>query len=211
MKHAMLSWVPPLGLLLVVGCGDTHVEPGRSDTANETSFFGLGSHERLVAGTALRVRLLETLSSESANPGDSWHGVIQAPVVIDGNEIIAKGSSAEGVVSTAVPARRGNRAMLEIEVREVTLNDRETSLRATTDPVIAGSPRARNLGAITGGAVAGALIGTAVGGSGRSAGVGALVGGGVATGAVAASRGYQVVLPKGTVMTFTVSHEVAMR
>jgi hypothetical protein len=211
MKHAILNWVLPLGLLLVVGCSDVQGEADRSETAKARSFFGLGAREHLVAGTALRVRLLESLSSETAKSGDSWHGVIQAPVVVDGDEIIAKGSAAEGVVTTAVPARRGTRAMLEIEVREVTLDGRGSSLRATTDPVIAGSPRARNLGAITGGAVAGALIGSAVSGSGRGAGVGALVGGGVATGVVAASHGYQVVLPEGTVMTFTVSREVAMR
>ncbi len=211
MKRAMRILVLPPLLLGLAGCVESQGEVDRSENAKATSFFGLGAREHLVAGTALRVRLLEPLSSETAKPGDTWQGVIQAPVVVDGDEIIATGSSVQGIVTGAVPARHGNRALLEVEVREVTMNERATTLRATTDPVIAGSPRARNLGAIAGSVAAGALIGNAVGGSGRAAGAGALVGGGVAAGAVAASQGYQVVLPEGTVITFTVSREVAMR
>ena len=82
------------------------------------------------------------------------------------------------------------------------------SLRANANPVIAGSTRARNLGAIAGGAAAGALIGKA---TGDKPGTGAIIGGAVATGAVAASKGYQVVLSNGTVMHFVVSEDVAVR
>ena len=77
-------------------------------------------------------------------------------------------------------------------------------LTAETDPVIAGSPRARNLGAIAGGAAAGALIGKAVGGDGKDAAAGAIIGGAAATAGVAASKGYQVVLKNGTELVFTV-------
>jgi hypothetical protein len=74
--------------------------------------------------------------------------------------------------------------------------------------VIAGSTRARNLGAIVGGAAAGALIGKA---TSDNATKGAVIGGALATGAVAASKGYQVVLSNGTVMTFVVSEDVAVK
>jgi hypothetical protein len=197
--------------MLMAGCIESPGDGDRSEASKATSFFGLGAREHLVVGTSIRVRLSEAVSSETAKAGDAWHGIVEAPVVVDGDEIVATGSGVEGVVTGAVPARRGNRALLELEVREVNIRDRGTSLRATSDPVIAGSPRARNLGAIAGGAVAGALVGRALGGSGKAAAAGAVIGGGVAGGAVAASDGFQVVLPEGTVMTFTVSREVAMR
>jgi hypothetical protein len=211
MKRAMPSWIPLLSLVLLGGCIQTRGDADHRDTAKAKSFFGLGSREHLVAGTALRVRLLDQLSSETAEVGDTWSGVIEAPVVVDGDVVINTGTPVEGVVTASLPANRGSRALIETEVRKVTVHDRATTLRATTHPVIAGSPRARNLGAIAGGAAAGALVGKAAGGNGRAAGVGALVGGGVAGGVVAASSGYQVVLPEGSVMTFTVSQEVAMR
>lgn len=209
--NAIRTLTLALGLMLLAGCTETSSDVDRSETAKASSFFGLGVHDHLVAGTVLKVRLTGVVSSENAKTGDAWRGVVQAPVVVDGDEVVATGSAVAGVVTGSVPARRGNRAMLELEVREVDIHDRGTSLRATSDPVIAGSPRARNLGAIAGGAVAGALVGGAVGGSGKAAATGAVIGGGVAGGAVAASDGYQVVLPEGTVMAFTVSREVAMR
>jgi len=55
------------------------------------------------------------------------------------------------------------------------------------------------------------LIGRAVGDGGDDAAKGALVGGGVAAGAVAASKGYQVILKDGTVIGFTLNESVAMR
>jgi hypothetical protein len=80
-----------------------------------------------------------------------------------------------------------------------------------TEAVIAGSTRARNLGAIAGSAAAGALVGKAVSGTGKGALIGGVIGGGVATGVVAASDGYQVVLKPGTALTFTTSEVIAVR
>jgi hypothetical protein len=74
--------------------------------------------------------------------------------------------------------------------------------------VVAGSPRARNLGAIAGGAAAGAIIGKA---TGDNATKGAVIGGAIATGAVAASKGYQVVLSNGAILRFVVRDDVAVR
>jgi len=76
---------------------------------------------------------------------------------------------------------------------------------------VAGSTRARNVGAVAGGAAAGALIGKAVGGSGKGALIGGLIGGASAAGAAAASKGYQVVLKEGTVITFSVKENVMVR
>jgi outer membrane lipoprotein SlyB len=87
---------------------------------------------------------------------------------------------------------------------------KEHTVAAGTDSIIAGSPRARNLGAIAGSAAAGALIGKAVGG-GKGALIGGILGGATATGVVAKSKGYQVVLKPGTELTFNVNHSVAMK
>jgi hypothetical protein len=82
--------------------------------------------------------------------------------------------------------------------------------KATTESIEAGSTRARNLGAIAGGAGAGALIGGAVGGK-KGAWIGGLIGGAGASGAVAKSKGYQVVLKEGTELTFSTSQPVSIK
>jgi hypothetical protein len=165
----------------------------------------------LPSGTHLTVRLATTVSSETARVGDTWSGIVVNPVRAGGREKIPAGAEVRGTVTGALEAKRGSRAMLDVAVEEVVVDGRSVSLLAVTEPVIAGSPRARNLGAIAGGAAAGALIGKAVGGDGKDAAIGGLLGGATATGIVARSRGYQVVFTPKTVLVFTVNENVAMR
>jgi hypothetical protein len=190
-----------LASILAFGCNP-------SDRSTDVGAGRGGVLVNVPSGSQLDVRLKQSLSSETAHRGDRWAGVVMNPVVIDGREVIPSGATVEGVVVAAEEARRGSRARLQLGVRGVLLGDRKTTLHASSEPVIAGSPRARNLGAIAGGAAAGALIGKA---TGDNAGKGALIGGAVATGVVAASKGYQVVLKDGTVMTFIVNQDVAVR
>jgi hypothetical protein len=156
------------------------------------------------AGTALTVRMTTPVSSETARAGDTWEGTITSSVIVGERILVPAGTPVRGVVKDALGAKKGNRAMLEVAVTSLELDGRPLTLNAATEPVIAGSPRARNLGAIAGGAAAGALIGKAVGGDGDDAAKGAIIGGAAATVGVAASKGYQVVLKSGTELEFVV-------
>lgn len=162
-------------------------------------------------GTPIKVTVDAQISSETAQAGDTWTGVVKEPVVIGTAAPIPAGSVVRGVITGSQAAERGNRAFLALAVTSVTIDGREHSVAAGTDSIIAGSPRARNLGAIAGSAAAGALIGKAVGGGGKGALIGGLIGGAAATGVVAKSKGYQVVLKPGTELTFTVDRAVTMK
>jgi hypothetical protein len=192
--------------LLTAGCFETDVD--RANTSGLSSGWFGGPSLTVPVGTVIDVQLSQTLSSETAHAGEPWQGSVTIPVYVDGREVIPSGSVLNGVVVRAEKAQQGSRARLELRVTSVRIGDRQTSLSAYSDPVIAGSPRARNLGAIAGGAVAGALLGKA---TGNHAGTGAVLGGAIATGAVATSKGYQVVLPDGARMKFFVDHDVAVR
>jgi len=204
MKTRNPCWLIAIAMVSALAMGCTQSESGGGAV---TDLFG-GSRVTVPSGTTLAVRLDQTLSSETVRRGDSWQGVVTRPLIVDGREVIPSGATVEGTVVAAEEARRGSRAKLELGVRAVRIGDRKTALNASSDPVIAGSPRARNLGAIVGGAAAGALIGEA---TSDNAGKGAVIGGALATGAVAASKGYQVVLRDGTVMTFVVREDVAVK
>jgi len=171
--------------------------------------MGRAAHT-LLAGTSIDVVLGSTLSSENASVGDAWHGTVQDNVATQNGGLIPAGSPVSGVVVGVTPAKRGSRAMLDLGIQQIRVDGRDESVTASTEAVIAGSTRARNLGAIAGSAVAGALIGKVVG-DGKNAAVGGLIGGGAATAVVAGSKGYQVVLSSGTVMSFTVNQTVAVR
>lgn len=192
----------------VAGCRGTGTEQSADDN-QATAWFSPGV--QVPPGTALSVRLTSTISSETAHAGDAWTGVVTAPVIVDDKVVIPVGSAVTGMVAGAREAERGSRAMLELAVEHVEADGKQHDVDAASEPVVAGSPRARNLGAIAGGVAAGALIGKAVGGDGKDAAIGGVIGGAAATGAVAGSKGYQVVLKSGTTMTFNTTKKVSIK
>jgi hypothetical protein len=205
-RHFMFALA--LGFLAVLGCRAS--DDSQASANGKSGFLGLfgGARVNLPVGASMTVRLDETLSSETARRGDWWQGTVANAVIVDGKEAIPKGAIVEGVVVATEEAQRGSRAKLELGVRAIRVGDHKTSLHASSQPVIAGSPRARNLGAIAGGAAAGAILGEVID---DKPGTGAVVGGVIAGGAVAASKGYQVVLENGTVLKFVVNENVAVR
>lgn len=208
--HTTLSAAALLAgtLLMLSSCNETDTvaeAAGRSESRriNRPS-------PSVMAGTRINVALSGNVSSETANAGDTWHGTVTEYVTGQHGAEVAAGSPVRGVVTRVTPAKRGSRAMLTLGLRSIVVNGREEMITGSSEPVIAGSPRARNLGAIAGGAAAGALIGKVVG-DGRNATVGGILGGAATAGVVASSKGYQVVLPDGTVIGFTVNQTVAVR
>jgi len=161
------------------------------------------------AGTSFKVAVSTGITSATAMPGDSWTGTVKDPVIVGDHVAIPAGAMVHGVVSGAKAAEKGSRAVLVLSVRSVEVDGKTHSLSANADSMIAGSTRARNVGAVAGGAGAGALIGKAIGG-GKGALIGGLIGAGAATGAVAASKGYQVEVKEGAEVTFNVNEAVVM-
>jgi hypothetical protein len=91
----------------------------------------------------------------------------------------------------------------------VTVDGRSYALTADTEPIVAGSKRAKKIGAIAGGAAVGGLIGGAAGGK-KGALIGGLLGGAAGYGLTRnALRTLQ--LKPGTVVDFTTRQELVAR
>ena len=197
-------------LLLLAGCNEVATNAQAEPRGFNSPAPAPAPRHTLLSGTRIDVVLQSEISSKTANVGDGWHGTVQEAVATQNGGMIPAGSTVDGVVTGVIPAKQGSRAMLDLGVRHISVNGHNEAVNASTESVIAGSTRARNLGAIAGSAAAGALIGSQVG-DGKNKAVGALIGGGIATAVVATSDGYQVRLKPGTVMSFTVNQAVAMR
>jgi hypothetical protein len=199
-------WISSIALLVAVallGCrndGQDASVSGNGTTGAQVASLTIPS------GTSIGVTLNTSHSSKDANVGDAWSGSVNA-----GPDGIPTGSVVNGTVTGAKAARKGDRAMLDLGITSITVDGHQYPVHASTEAIIAGSTRARNLGAIAGSAVAGALIGKAVSGTTKGAVIGGVVGGGVATGVVAKSDGYQVLLSPGTALTFTTSEVLAVK
>ncbi|NOT34474.1 MAG: hypothetical protein HOP12_09925 [Candidatus Eisenbacteria bacterium] len=165
----------------------------------------------IATGTPLKVAFTAKLTSETAVAGDAWSGTLSDPVTLGDNAALPAGTVVHGVVVGAKPAQKGDRAVLVLAMTSLEVNGRSYDVSGHADSLIAGSTRGRNVGAVAGGAAAGALIGKAVGGSGKGALIGGLIGGAAATGAVAASKGYQVEVKEGAQVVFTVTQSARIK
>ncbi len=165
----------------------------------------------LAAGTPVKIDITATITSETAQAGDAWSGTVKENIIVGDRVLIPAGSTVNGMVRASTPAKKGDRAMLLLGVSSVNVNGKDVAVSGSTDSIVAGSTRARNLGAIGGGAAAGAVIGHAIGGSGKGSVIGALIGGAATTAMVAGSKGYQVTIKPGTEITFKTDEPVKFR
>jgi hypothetical protein len=199
-------WIPLLAVAAAfVSSGCREGQQGAGVNGENTVSASV-PHVTVPSGSSLGVTLGTQLTSESANVGDAWSGT-----VADGREGIPAGSAVRGTVSGVRSAEKGNRAMLDLTLSSISVGGRDYRVHGGMEAVVAGSPRARNLGAIGAATAAGAVVGHAIGGSGKGTLIGALVGGGAATGVVSQTKGWQVVLKSGTPLTFTTSQALAVR
>jgi hypothetical protein len=207
-------WITSFTLIAAVaflGCRSDQQDLQSTGSTSSSGTTSRVADLNLPSGTSIDVTLGTNLSSEAASVGDAWTGVVANAVVVGGRTLAPAGSVAGGTVTGVRPARKGDRAMLDLGLTSFTVGDRSYRVHGTTEAIIAGSTRARNLGVIGAATAAGAVVGHAIGGSDKGTIIGAVVGGGAATGVVSQTKGWQVVLKQGTPLTFTTSEAVAVR
>ena len=140
------------------------------------------------AGSAVQVRVTEHLTSQKAKPGDTFHGVLTAPIVANGRVLFPKGSNVTGqVVATHPSGRLSDPGVLELALTSVGSGRNTSKLTTETFKIKGESHTKSNITKIGGGTAAGAILGGIFGG-GKGAAIGAGVGAAGGT-AVAAATG----------------------
>lgn len=212
MRHAhLISCVALIGAAVLSGCRSEQTVAQNGTSAPSQTSTNRSSDLTLPSGTTIDVTLGTPLTSETASIGSSWTGSTRSASMVDGHNLIPAGSSVAGTVTSVKPARKGDRAMLDLGLTSITVGDHSYRVHGSMESVVAGSPRARNLGAIGASTVAGAVVGHQVGGSTKGTVIGGLIGAGAAAGVVSQTKGWQVALKEGTPLTFTTSEAVAVR
>lgn len=157
----------------------------------------------LPAGTFVRVRVNEKLSSDKNQPGDFFTATLTQPLVANGLVIAQPGQNIAGRVSEAVRAKDGNgTSHLGLELTELSLADgQQIPIRTQLIEYQRGNSNGRDTGVVLGTTAAGAAIGAAAGG-GFGAGVGAV--GGAIAGAIGvmATRAHATEIHPEAVLTF---------
>ena len=154
------------------------------------------------AGTQLTVRLDNPLDSERNQIGDTFHGSLSNPIVLDGETVIPSGADVVGRVADVKSAGRfaGN-SVLTLELTSLSAHGRTYNIQ-TNQWTRAGNGEGKNTATKVGvGTAAGAILGGIFGG-GKGAAIGAATGAGAGTGVAASKKGQQIQLPAEAVLNF---------
>jgi len=154
------------------------------------------------AGTQLSVRLNDQLDSERNQVGDTFHGSLSTPIVMNGETVIPSGADVVGRVADVKSAGRfaGN-SVLTLELTSLSVDGKTYNIQ-TNQWSRQGKGEGKNTATKVGvGTVAGAVLGGLIGG-GKGAAIGAAGGAGAGTGAAAAKKGQQIKLAPEAVLNF---------
>lgn len=163
------------------------------------------------SGTALRVRLNESLSSKKNQSGDFFETVLEEDLIVDGKLLAPEGSRVTGFVKEAQKSGKvKGRATMALAVTEIIVGDETTDINSKTLKFEAKSTTTRDAkrtGLATG---AGALIGVLTGGK-KGAGIGAIIGAGVGGGATVMTAGDEVEFSVEQLFEFLLGDDVEMK
>ncbi len=157
------------------------------------------------SGTSIRVRMIDNLSSEKTQMGDTFRGTLDEPIQVNGRELYPKGADVIGRVTDVHPTGRlSEPGELDLVLNTVSSGTVAASIHVES-LVIKGESHAKsNATKIGGGAALGAVIG-AIAGGGKGAAIGTLAGGAAGTGAAAATGKKPAVVESEAVLTFVTS------
>ncbi|MBZ5659931.1 MAG: hypothetical protein LAO08_05940 [Acidobacteriia bacterium] len=165
----------------------------------------------LPAGTIIRVRSDDWLSSDRNTPGDIFSAVLDQPLVVDGWVVARRGQAETGTVVLAKKAGRSSgTSQLGVQLGELTLVDgQQVPLQTQMLQTTAGTSHGQDaaiVGTTTG---VGAAIG-AVAEGGTGAAIGAGVGAAAGLIGVLATRGKPTVIAPETILTFRLQAPVTI-
>jgi hypothetical protein len=160
------------------------------------------------AGTMVRVRVDEWISSDRNVIGDNFSAVLDQPIVVDGWVVARRGQAQTGRVSTVKKGRAGGSSQLGVEIPELTLVDgQQLPVQTQLFEASSGPDRGRQVGTVGATTGFGALIG-AIAGGGTGAAFGAGIGATAGIAGVMSTKGNPTEIPPESVLSFRLREPV---
>ena len=159
------------------------------------------------AGTEIKVRMIDSLTSETAKVGDLFHASLEEAVVDNGKQIYPKGADVTGtIVAVHASGRLTDPGSLSLVLNTVTSGHSAASINVQPLEIKGESHTKSNAAKIGGGAALGAVLGGIFGG-GKGAAIGAGAGSAAGTGAAAATGKKDAKIEPEAVLTFIAANE----
>ena len=219
----MRKWMWIVPAVLLASCSKTNQPspqadaPGhaaqvesRSDADADRSPETARAEVVIPRGTALHVRIDESVDTKRNRAGDEFHASLAEPVVIEGKTVVPKGTSFVGHVSESrASGRMEGRAVLTLTLDSFELSGKKYSVHTGSIDRVSAAHKKRNLTLIGGGAGLGALIGGLAGG-GKGALIGAGAGAGAGTAGAAITGKKEVAITAESLLTFPLKSPVKL-
>ena len=162
------------------------------------------------AGTVLQVRTVEGLSSETSHENDTWHGTLNADIVVDDQTVIPAGAEVDGRVMEAHAATHySGGASLILGLEKVSFNGKTYQIATDTWQKKADTRGKNTAEKVGGGAAVGAILGGIFGG-GKGAAIGATAGAGAGAGANTITKGQRIELRPETLVSFRLENPISV-
>lgn len=163
------------------------------------------------AGTTVTARIGSTLSSKSAQDGQTFTGTLANGISVHGKVVIKAGSGVTGVVSEAKSAGKfKGEAIIAIRLTSVNVKGVPTDVGTDEYVVTQKGKGKRSAVLIGGGTGAGALIGGLAGG-GKGALIGGLVGAGAGTAGAAFTGNKELTIPAESAVSFKTTTPITVQ
>ena len=162
------------------------------------------------SGTALPVRLIDTIDSATAQTGDTFHATLDSPIAIDGDVVVPAHYDVEGhIVAAQSSGKFAGKALLELQLDRIKVGDKWYNIETDHFKQETGSRGKNTAAKVGGGAVAGAILGGIFGG-GKGAAIGSVAGAGAGGGVQAASKKPDIKLSSERILTFALQQPVTI-
>jgi hypothetical protein len=165
----------------------------------------------LPTGTRLNLTLENAVSSDNSKPEDPVRAKLSRAIVVDGGTVVPEGAEVTGtVLAVRQPGKVKGRASVTFRFDHLRTAGSTHDLRTARISRAARATKAEDAKKIGIGAGAGAVVGAIAGGK-KGAAIGTAVGGGAGTGVVLATKGEEVRLGPGAVVTTTLEAPLRIR
>jgi hypothetical protein len=210
MKPFLMLLVCIAASVLILGCDTKSPQTAAADQSAEelkkepAPEAGLAPRTIAVpSGTSITVRLLQTVSSRSARPGDEFDAELAESVVVNASTVIPARVRVRGrVVAAKGSGRLHDPGYVRIALDAFQTGDGNwVNIDTNTVSRSGGSHKKRNLALIGGGAGVGAIVGGIAGG-GKGSAIGAAAGAGAGTAGAYATGEKDVSFPAESKLTF---------
>ena len=162
------------------------------------------------AGTSIQVRMIDSVDSEVHRTGQTFRASLDAPILVDGDEVVPTGADVYlRLVQAKSAGRMAGRSELEMALARMEFQGRTYPLTSTTYEETGKSRGKDTALKVGGGAAIGAAIG-AIAGGGKGAAIGAGIGAGAGTAVQVFTKGQQVRIPSETSLDFQLEAPVTV-